>query len=50
MQNNNTATAHKIEYPPYLETAGKKWYSEDEVWDMVENKLSKHYGTKINIR
>jgi len=25
-------------------------YSEDEVWEMVENRMSEHYGVKINIR
>ncbi|NDV45544.1 hypothetical protein D0T49_00560 [Paludibacter sp. 221] len=39
----------KIEYPLPPEISGKT-YSEDEVWEMVENRMSEHYGVKINIR
>ncbi|HBL32936.1 MAG TPA: hypothetical protein DDZ96_03835 [Porphyromonadaceae bacterium] len=32
------------------ESIDDKTYSDDEVWEMVEERMSKHYGTKISIR
>ena len=40
----------KVEYPLPPEIAGQTWYSDDEVWGMVEDIMSEHYGTEIKIR
>jgi len=41
--------AVKMEYPVPPEIARQKWYSDDEVWDMVEKKLNDHYGTNYKL-
>ena len=40
----------RVDYPLPPEIAGQTWHTEDEVWDMVEKKLSAHYGVEIKVR
>ena len=40
----------KIEYPSSEEKSEKKWYTVEEVFDKVEGKLNKHYGTDYKLK
>ncbi len=39
----------KLEYPEMEGLEGKKFYTQEEVWSIVEEKLNKHYGTNLKI-
>lgn len=39
----------QVEYPLPPEIAGQKWHSDEEIWSMVEDIMSEHYGVKIKI-
>jgi len=40
----------KMDYPLPPEIAGQKWYTHDEVFDMIDEILTKHYGVPIKSR
>lgn len=40
----------KIEYPESEEFSGKEWYTVEEVFSRVEEKLNKHYGTNYKLK
>ena len=40
----------KMDYPLPPEIAGQKWFTHDEVFDMVDEILTEHYGVPIKSR
>ena len=41
--------AVKMEYPMPESIAEQQWHSDEDVWDMVEEKLNTHYGTNYKL-